>query len=666
MRHLNHLLLLPRSHEFGDMIEIEHIHKIYRMGRLEVAALNDVSLRIEPGEFVALTGQSGSGKSTLLHILGLLDRPTSGLFRFAGKDVAKLHDKQLAELRSSEIGFVFQQFHLLRRTSALDNVNLPLVYGGARDRQRGLELLARVGLAERTSHRPGELSGGQQQRVAIARSLIRHPRVLLADEPTGNLDSASGREIMSLFRALNAEGITVILVTHEASVADVARRQIRVSDGRIESDQRSDVTVSVPALPAATGRAGRRHGLFVRIGAYFTQAGRALLLNKMRTLLSALGIIIGVGAVIGMLSLGEGAQASIANQLSSMGSNRLSIRPDAQSVGGVRRAVGGVSRMTQDQAMEILEKIPLVKATSANITFRAQVVWKNENVNTLIMGAMPGYEVIYDATPSVGRFFTEMENQHRERIAVLGRTVAQNLFGMTNPVGEVVKISSTPFRVIGVLKPRGDQGYWDADDIVVIPLQTALFRMTGKRYVDSIDVAVGDSAMVDEAQTQIVQLFDDWPKTPNALGTGYRISNFASMQEAFTSIFRSISILLAIVAAISLVVGGIGVMNIMLVSVTERTREIGLRKALGANNSDILAQFLVEAVTLCVSGGAIGIGLGATLTYLGSYVTGWSLSVTPGSVILAVGFSVFVGLVFGIWPARKASLLNPIEALRHE
>lgn len=648
------------------MIEIEHIDKIYRMGKLEVPALNDVSLRIDAGEFVAITGHSGSGKSTLLHILGLLDRPSSGIFRFAGRDVAQLDDKELAALRSGEIGFVFQQFHLLRRTSALDNVNLPLVYGGSDDPARGIELLRKVGLGDRAKHRPNELSGGQQQRVAIARSLVRNPRILLADEPTGNLDSASGKEIMDIVRELNAEGITVILVTHESEVANAAKRQIRIADGRIASDVTSGTAVTVPALPSppATARGTARRAK--RLRSHFQQAIRALLLNKMRTLLSALGIIIGVGAVIGMLSLGKGAQASIANQLSGMGSNRLSIRPEAQFVGGVSQAIGGVSRLTEEQAAEITAKVPLVKAVAANVNGRAQVAWGNANANTQVIGTTPGYETIYNVPPSAGRFFTDEENARRERVAVLGRTVAQKLFGEANPVGETIKLNKIPFRVIGLLKPRGDQGPWDADDVVLIPLQTAMYRVMGKRYIDSIDVAVRESEMVNQAQDDIFALFPGWPRAPGVIGDGFRIANFASMQEAFTSVIRSVSLLLATVAAISLVVGGIGVMNIMLVSVTERTREIGLRKALGANNGDIMAQFLVEAVTLCLAGGAIGLGLGAALTMLGAWATGWSLSVTPGSVLLAVGFSVGVGLVFGIWPARKASLLNPIDALRHE
>ncbi|MEY3481924.1 MAG: hypothetical protein RIQ71_2699, partial [Verrucomicrobiota bacterium] len=625
-----------------------------------------VSLEIQAGEFVAITGQSGSGKSTLLHIIGLLDRPTRGLFRFAGRDVSQLDDRELAALRSEKIGFVFQQFHLLRRTNALDNVNLPLVYSPFPGADRGTGLLSKVGLADRARHRPSELSGGQQQRVAIARSLVRNPRLLLADEPTGNLDSSSGRDIMTLFRELNTEGITLILVTHEPEIAALARREIRIADGRVEYDKTKTATIAVPELPSAGAVQPRQAGKLRQVRSHFRQAVRALLLNKMRTLLSATGIIIGVGAVIGMLSLGKGAQISIADQLSGMGSNRLSIRPEAQLVGGVAQQIGGVSRIKETQADEIRRKVPLVKAVAANVRGRGQVVWQNANANTEIVGTTPGYEEVYNAPAVAGRFFTADENRQRERVVLLGRTVAEEVFGGKNPVGEIIKLNKVPFRVIGVLKPRGDQGPWDADDVVIIPLQTAMHRLMGKQYLDSIDVAVRDSAMVDQAQDQILRLFETWPKPPGVQGSGFRISNFASMQEAFTSIIRSVSVLLATVAAISLVVGGIGVMNIMLVSVTERTREIGLRKALGANNGDILAQFLVEAVTLCLCGGAIGLGLGALLTLAGSWLTGWSLSIAPGSVALAVGFSVAVGLIFGIWPARKASLLNPIEALRHE
>ena len=650
------------------MIEIRGIDKTYRTGRFGVPALRDVSLTIGAGEFVAITGASGSGKSTLLHILGLLDRPTAGTFRFAGKDVAVLDDAELAALRSAEIGFVFQQFHLLRRTTALDNVNLPLIYGAPEDsKERGRELLGDVGLGDRMTHRPNELSGGQQQRVAIARALVRRPRVLLADEPTGNLDSASGREILELFKKLNDSGITVILVTHEAGVAAAARRVISMADGKIVSDERKSPE------PDRSGAAGEKAGPvrqpgwnFLRFSSHFRQAARAMWLNKMRTLLSTLGIIIGVGAVITMLALGVGAEESIKSQLSVMGSNRLSVRPEAQTVAGRATQIGNVSRMGTAQAEEIMLKVPTVAAVASSVRSRGQVVYGSENANTEILGTTLGYEQIFDARPVVGRFFTEEENRRRERVALVGRTVAKALFGDENPVGKTIKVNRMAFQVIGVLKPRGSSGMRDEDDVVVIPLQTAMHRLMGKDYIDAIDVTAADSSVVDQTQASIEALFPDWPRVPGAEGPGYQVRNFASMQSAFTSIIRTLSILLATVAAISLLVGGIGIMNIMLVSVTERTREIGLRKALGATNRDILVQFLIEAVTLCLGGGALGIVLGAILTMILAHLTGWSLAVSGGAILLACGFSAGVGLVFGMWPARKASLLDPIEALRHE
>jgi len=648
------------------MIEIEGIHKTYQMGKVAVPVLKDVSLRIEQGEFVAIMGQSGSGKSTLLHILGLLDRPDSGVFRFAGQDVSKLDDEGLAALRSDQIGFVFQQFHLLRRTNALDNVNLPLIYGHAPAfTGNGRQLLDRVGLSGRVHHRPNELSGGQQQRVAIARALVRHPRILLADEPTGNLDSASGREILKLFGELNAEGITVIIVTHEPSVANVTRRVIQITDGRIASDERREASSPSLPLPEEKRRSLPFRSLR-RAGTHLRQAFRALLLNKLRTALSALGIIIGVAAVITMLALGEGAQKSISQQLSGLGSNRLAVRPEAQRIGGVAQQTGNVSRLTAAQGDDILAHVPTAKAVAPTVRQRAQVTWENANANTEIVGTTDGYVDIYAAQPAAGRFFTREEDATRARVALVGRTVAQNLFGAANPLGETIKINRAPFQVIGVLKPRGASGPRDEDDIIVVPLQTAMHRLMGKNYVDSIDVAARDSSTVDETQEAIRRRFDTWPKLPGTMGASYRIDNLASVQAAFTAIIKTLSLLLAAIAAISLIVGGIGIMNIMLVSVTERTREIGLRKAIGARNGDILMQFLIEAVTLCLGGGMIGIAIGSLLLAGIAILTGWPLGIAASSVLLACGFSAGVGIVFGLWPARQASLLNPIEALRHE
>ena len=651
------------------MIELKDVKKIYRQGTIEVPALRGVNLKIERGEFVAIMGHSGSGKSTLLQILGLLDKPTSGQHLFLNKDISQLKEDELAELRAEEIGFVFQQFHLLSRTSALDNVSLPLIY--QREPKRQLDpksVLERVGLGERIHHLPNELSGGQQQRVAIARALIQNPHLLLADEPTGNLDSVSGQEIMALFQELNRQGITIILVTHEPSIADYANRIIKVQDGLISSDEiknRAISTQHAPSLPTVSPPSSWNKILKL----FFTQlsqARRALLANKLRTCLSTLGIVIGVGAVVAMLALGRGAQKSVKDQLAGLGSNRITIRPSSQSVGGVRLQIGSVSRLSLKEVEAIKQSIPEVKVVVPIVRGRAQTVFGNKNSNTEVVGATPGYVEIYSAKPQYGRFFTEEQDAARERVAILGATVVRELFDQQNPIGQIIKINRISFRVIGILPTKGTTGPRDEDDLIVIPLQTAMRRLMGKIYLDSIDVAAADSSVVEQAQNSILELSRKWPKTPGAITDSYRVDNLASVQEAFSAIARVLSIILAAIAGVSLVVGGIGIMNIMLVSVTERTREIGLRKAIGARNFDILSQILIESVMLCFAGGLAGIALGWILILVAAQVTGWTLGISFASILLACGFSATIGILFGLWPARIASLKHPIEALRYE
>ncbi|MFH1066790.1 MAG: ABC transporter permease [bacterium] len=652
------------------MIELENIAKIYKQGELEVPALRGVSLRVERGEFIAIMGQSGSGKSTLLQILGLLDKPTSGKHIFLERNVRELTDDQWAELRAEEIGFVFQQFHLLARTTALDNVALPLIYHHRARSLRPEEVLKRVGLETRMLHMPNELSGGQQQRVAIARALVQEPHLLLADEPTGNLDSASGREIMGLFHQLNEQGITVIIVTHEPSVAENARRIIHIQDGLIQSDESKKKSVSFaqekrrefafqPVKPTLSE--------WTKLGwTHLLQARRALLANKLRSCLSTLGIVIGVGAVVAMLALGRGAEKSVKEQLSGLGSNRIIVRPGSQNIGGVQQQTGGVSRLTMSQVKDIQESISNVKAVAPSVRGRAQTVFGNQNANTEVQGTTPDYAVIYASTPTNGRFFTAEEDAKRERVALLGTTVVKELFGSQNPIGELIKINRVSFRVIGILPSKGASGPRDEDDVVIIPLQTAMKRLMGKTYIDAINVAASEGNLVSRVQEDIVKLSQRWPRTPGATEGSYRVDNLASVQEAFTAVARSLSMLLAAIAGISLVVGGIGIMNIMLVSVTERTREIGLRKAIGARNADILLQILIESVVLCFAGGVAGVALGGLLVIIAAKATGWTISISVGSVLLACGFSAAIGIIFGLWPARVASLKHPIEALRYE
>lgn len=653
------------------MIDIHNVTKSYQMGEMTVRALRGVSLHIAPGEFVAIMGQSGSGKSTLLHLLGLLDKPDGGTFNFMDRDVAALSDDELALLRSEAIGFVFQQFHLLSRTTAEDNVSLPLIYRRfASTAAKPAELLRQVGLGERLSHRPNELSGGQQQRVAIARALVNGPAILLADEPTGNLDSASGREIMELFQKLNREGITVIVVTHEPKIAEYARRVIHIEDGAIKSDEVRASSSPAPekiAAKALTVAQAPTASEWVHKGwIHLQQASRSLYLNKMRTGLSALGIVIGVAAVIAMLALGSGAQSSVSKQLAGLGSNRLTVRPDAQNIGGVRQQSGNISRLTPKQSEQLKEEIGEIKDVSPEVRTRVQIVWGGNNANTEATGALPAYERLYNAKPTFGRFFTDEENQTRQRVVLLGVTVVKSLFGETNPIGETVKINRVPFQVIGVLPPKGASGPRDEDDIVVMPVQTAMYRLLGKFYFDSINVTAASAESVATVQGKIMRMSKRWPKLPGTTEGSYRVDNLASIQEAFNAVARTLSILLAAIAAISLIVGGIGIMNIMLVSVAERTREIGLRKAIGARQMDIMMQFLIESVVLCLMGGLTGITLGTIIVIVLSALTGWGLSVSLFSVLLACGSSAIVGIGFGLWPARQAAQLNPIEALRSE
>ncbi|MDP2912304.1 MAG: ABC transporter permease [Candidatus Omnitrophota bacterium] len=656
------------------MIELKNIYKTYQMGKVEVKALQDISLKIESGEFLAIMGPSGSGKSTLMHILGLLDRPDSGEYYLGKKKINDLSEEESAAIRNRLAGFVFQQFHLLPRITALENAELPLIYAGKQHlKDRAKKNIEDVGLKDRMNHRPNELSGGQQQRVAIARSLVNDPLIIFADEPTGNLDSKSKEEIIAILKDLNKKGKTVIVVTHEPEVAAHAKRVIHMRDGIIMSDTKPQVLESpvsvenqadeiINKVLSRSERTARK----TKFLDYMRQAIGAMFSHKMRSFLSILGILIGVAAVIAMLALGQGAKESIEQQLASLGSNLLVVRPGSSRVHGVAMEAGAVTRFTLQDVSDIAKLSETIKSVSPSVTGRGQIVYANKNWNTSVEGAGADYAALRASSPVVGRFFTEEEVKMRSRVIVLGATVVKQLFGDANPVGETVKLNLVNFKVIGILPVKGANTFHDQDDTARIPVTTAMFRVFGKEYVDSIYVEAKSADLLDAAQKEISELIIKQHRLNKDGEDSFQIRNMADIKNTLETTTKTMSLLLGSIAAISLLVGGIGIMNIMLVSVTERTREIGLRKAIGATNKDIMVQFLIEAILMSFIGGITGVALGIGIATLITVFAGWAVKVAVSSVILATTFSLIVGVVFGIWPARQASLLNPIEALRYE
>ena len=639
------------------LLSLRDVTKTYENGGLSVEVLHGISLDIEAGEFVAIIGQSGSGKSTLMNILGCLDQPTSGDYRIDGVPVSDFDGDELAGLRRRTFGFVFQSYNLIPTASARENVEVPAIYAGlpARARQERADmLLGSLKLGDRLDHRPNQLSGGQQQRVSIARALMNGGRVILADEPTGALDSQSGEEVMALLRRMNEDGHTVILITHSREVAEAADRLIEIRDGRIIADRNRKPRASGEA--AGLQKAVKEGSAAIAdISEAVKMAFRALHANLFRTVLTLLGIVIGVGSVVAMLAIGTGAQNSVLDRISAMGSDLLLVRPSMANFRG-----GGSAPVTliPSDADAILE-VPNVTFAVPEMTSSVTVRYGNIDYQTTANGTVPAFPRAKSWKVASGEFINQDDMDTYAPVVVLGQTVAKTLFpDGGNPLGQYVLVNKIPFQVIGVMAEMGaSAGGNDQDDTMLVPLSTGSMRLFGQRNVRTITVQVEDAAAIDATQDAIQTLLNQRHKAEDT-----QITNMSSVREAFTETSNTMKLFLGSVAAISLLVGGIGVMNIMLVSVRERTREIGVRMATGARRRDILFQFLIEALVVSAIGGAIGVVLGLSVGGL-AQIFGLPVSFTVGPVALAFACSFLTGLVFGYLPARNASHLQPAVAL---
>ncbi|MDR5835721.1 MacB family efflux pump subunit [Caballeronia sp. LZ034LL] len=653
----------------APLIELRDVCKSYGGDGTEppVQVLRGVSLSIAAGEFVAIVGASGSGKSTLMHILGCLDRPSSGSYCFAGRDVATLSADELAWLRREAFGFVFQGYHLIATESARENVEVPAVYSGVRPeqrRERATGLLARLGLEQRLDHRPNQLSGGQQQRVSIGRALMNGGHILLADEPTGALDSKSGTEVMALLAELSAAGHTIILITHDRQVAARAHRSIEIRDGCIVADSLEGTEDKPAPNPAALDGAsllrsmssGSAHTASFLTDAHeaMRAAWRVVWINRFRTLLTLLGIIIGVASVIVMLAIGTGTEREVIAKMASFGTNRMYVTPDGPSA----HAPGGTLSVAD---VDLVSHVPNVEYAMPFLTGGVTLRYGNADTRTSLWAVGPEGSRVLNWKPARGVFFNAEDERRLATVALLGKRLREKLFGPADPVGKYVLVNNTPFLVIGELEEKGaTSGDADDDDVLLIPFSTGSRRVLGTTHLSWISVLVDHIAQSEQTATDIGRVLEGAHHLRD-----FHVYNRAASVKAQSETQDTLTLMLGLIAGISLLVGGIGVMNIMLMTVKERTREIGIRIATGARQRDILRQFLTEATLVSGIGGALGV-LAGVLIGAGLIAASVPAIFSVRAIIAAFACALLTGLVFGFMPARKAARLDPVVALSSE
>ncbi|KGQ54542.1 macrolide transporter [Gallibacterium anatis str. Avicor] len=642
------------------IIEIKNLNKFFGEGENRVHILKNINLEIEQGDFIAIIGASGSGKSTLMNIIGCLDTASSGSYQIAGKETAKLSADQLSELRQQRFGFIFQRYNLLSTLSAQENVALPAVYTGmakAQRLQRAAQLLEKLGLGNKIDNKPNQLSGGQQQRVSIARALMNGGDIILADEPTGALDSKSGETVMQILQQLHQEGHTIILVTHDKHIAQFANRIIEIKDGEIIQDQRQSLQITARKMTQTTTNRGwqfYRDQFFEALN----MSINAIIAHKLRSLLTMLGIIIGITSVVCVVALGNGSQQKVLQNINSLGTNTMDIY---NGTGFGDRRAESMQNLTVNDS-EALMRQPYIESVTPNSSVSGTLTYRNNAFTAQVRGVSEQYFNVKGIQTVAGQLFSGEQVKQNQSVAVIDQNTQKRIFQDRNPLGQIIMINKKPLKVIGIVDIQNVMGVNRESLNIWIPYTTAMNKISGEKKISSITVKVNQGISTAAAEKNVTALLLSRHGKKD-----FFILNTDSIKQTIESTTNTMKLLISSIALISLIVGGIGVMNIMLVSVTERTKEIGIRMAIGAKQQNILQQFLIEAVLVCLVGGIIGIILSGLIGFLfNRFMSEFTMLFSTFSIVVAVLCSTLIGIIFGYVPAKNAAKLNPITALSQE
>ncbi|MFU2131455.1 MacB family efflux pump subunit [Gallibacterium anatis] len=642
------------------IIEIKNLNKFFGEGENRVHILKNIHLEIKQGDFIAIIGASGSGKSTLMNIIGCLDTASSGSYQIAGKETAKLSADQLSELRQQRFGFIFQRYNLLSTLSAQENVALPAVYTGMakpQRLQRAAQLLEKLGLGNKIDNKPNQLSGGQQQRVSIARALMNGGDIILADEPTGALDSKSGETVMQILQQLHQEGHTIILVTHDKHIAQFANRIIEIKDGEIIQDQRQSLQITARKMTqAATNRGWQfyRDQFFEALN----MSINAIIAHKLRSLLTMLGIIIGITSVVCVVALGNGSQQKVLQNINSLGTNTMDIY---NGTGFGDRRAESMQNLTVNDS-EALMRQPYIESVTPNSSVSGTLTYRNNAFTAQVRGVSEQYFNVKGIQTVAGQLFSGEQVKQNQSVAVIDQNTQKRIFQDRNPLGQIIMINKKPLKVIGIVDIQNVMGVNRESLNIWIPYTTAMNKISGEKKISSITIKVNQGISTSAAEKNVTALLLSRHGKKD-----FFILNTDSIKQTIESTTNTMKLLISSIALISLIVGGIGVMNIMLVSVTERTKEIGVRMAIGAKQQNILQQFLIEAVLVCLVGGIIGIILSGLIGFLfNRFMSEFTMLFSTFSIVVAVLCSTLIGIIFGYVPAKNAAKLNPITALSQE